>query len=89
MDDEKLTQAELQEMAEAVVAAYCGRTAPNPDGHDTLPCPPPSEDEQDEHDRLEHLAEQIDVYRRACAGELSGNPEFTTIGGLRAPLEAA
>jgi hypothetical protein len=57
--------------------------------HDTERCPPPFEGEQDEQDRLEHLSEQIELYSRALAGELNGNPEFTTIGGLRAPLEAA
>jgi adenosylmethionine-8-amino-7-oxononanoate aminotransferase len=54
--------------------------------HDTIPCPPPFEDEQDEQQRLEHLSELIELYGRANAGALRGEPNVTTINGVRIPL---
>jgi hypothetical protein len=58
--------------------------------HDTIPCPPPEDAcGAEEQERLEHLNEQIELYQRAAAGKLTGDPKYTTIGGRRQLLEAA
>jgi hypothetical protein len=54
--------------------------------HDTIPCPPPVDDDAQ---RLEHLVELLEHYSKVRTGELTGDPTYTTLDGQRIRLQEA